>query len=126
MNRLRFAKQSEYDRASSDLLAWGMGRTLADYNNVTLIEVGSSVAWVWFEWIDVDMLAVHLAANPNHRKTWFTKHVYTGIKYAAELMGASHIYALVCSNDEMMNYCQRMGWVEEDTGWYLCLDQINY
>lgn len=81
-----------------------------------MVEVGEGAAYFWFEAITDTDVMLHMAASPEHRGRFMTKHVVTGLKMSAELMGAEHIWVFT-DIKPVINYIQRLGFVQVDDGW---------
>ena len=81
--------------------------------------VGDKKAFVWFEWLDEFTLSMHFCANPEHRKKWLTKHVYNGLYYALEFLGAKKVYVIANKNKDVIRYVERLGWFKDEVGYYI-------
>lgn len=115
---VRFATEEEEKKAWIDLEAWGYEFVYEDYMPTTFIVVGEGASWVFFEWLNGNTVCIHMMAEPAHRGKWFTRHVYQGILYAAELMGVKRIYTVADEGADVVAYVKRLKWKQDEIGWY--------
>lgn len=121
--RRRFSQvvdKDELDAVESDISAWGYPRALVDgeRDQSTFLRYGDDCIF----WLNIHAetgLNFHICIDPSSRGKLNGRRLFTGIEVIAELLGASHLQAVLIHSDEpkLKNYCARLGWRENEQGY---------
>ena len=115
--RYRLEWVRNQDIAWTRIDSWGYPTQREEFDNPVMVEVGKGAAYFWYEFLSREDALLHMAANPEHRCRFMTKHTVTGLKMCAELLGARHIWVFIEDQPEIDAYVERLGFVKIDEGW---------
>ena len=116
------ATDAAIERAAFDLSLWGYRELAETEKEMSHWYRFGDDAIVFFNWHDdcwLGEVAVHVCVKPESRSSWQARRFMQGIEIVGELLGFYRLRGQEPNGEH--GYLKRLGWTEDDRGWYRCL-----